>query len=382
MTLDRVQTIADLRARARRRVPRLAFDFLDGGAGEEVGVRENTAGFARLKLSPRVLRDVSDRTLSVDLFGRRRSAPIGVSPIGMANALWPRTDEILAQMAQQARIPYVLSTAGTTSIERIAEVAPDSAWFQLYVSQDDSIALDMMRRAHEAGVSVLVLTVDVPLPGRRYRDMRNGFALPLRPSPSTILDLAARPRWILETLRHGTPSFANYVPYARGETGGQALAAFMAGQVSPNLGVERVRMLRDAWQGTFVVKGVLRPEDAVTAAELGADGIIVSNHGGRQLEAAPAAIDALPGVVEAVGDRVTVMMDSGIRQGADIVKAYCLGARFVFSGRSFVYGACAAGAEGARRALDILTGECDQTLGQIGCDDINGLDTGYLWRED
>jgi isopentenyl diphosphate isomerase/L-lactate dehydrogenase-like FMN-dependent dehydrogenase len=380
MELERVQTIADLRSLAKRRVPRLAFDFLDGGAGEEVGVRENAAGLKRVKLAARTLRDVSTRNLAVELFGKRYNAPIGVSPIGMANVMWPRTDETLAEMAQTAGIPYVLSTAGTTSIERIGEVAPDSAWFQLYVSEDDSIALDMMRRAREAGVSVLVLTVDVPLPGKRYRDMRNGFALPLRPALGNILNLAAKPAWIAATLRNGTPTFANYAPYARNETGGQALAAFMAGQVSPNLSIERLKKLRDAWPGTFVLKGVMMPEDAIAAADLGADGIIVSNHGGRQLEAAPASIDLLPDIVEAVGDRVSVMFDGGIRQGADVVKAYCLGAKFVFTGRSFVFGSCAAGVPGARRALDILSGECDQTLGQIGCADINALDASYIWR--
>lgn len=380
MGLQRVHTIADLRARARRRVPRMAFDFLDGGAGEEEAVRESAAALARTKLLPRTMRDVSRRSLAVELFGAHWRAPIGISPVGMANVMWPRTDETLAALAQEAGIPYVLSTAATTSIERIAEIAPDSAWFQLYVSEDDDIALDMMRRAHEAGIGVLVLTVDVPLPGKRYRDMRNGFALPLRPSASNILDLAAKPRWIIETLKNGTPTFANYEPYARDKTGGQQLAAFMAGQVSPNLGLERIRKLRDAWPGIFVIKGVLAAEDAVVAAELGADGVIVSSHGGRQLEATPAPIDMLAGVVDAAGDRLTVMMDGGIRSGADIVKAYALGARFVFSGRCFVFGVCAGGAAGARRAFDVLVGECDQALGQVGCPDINALDASYIWR--
>ncbi|PTW60974.1 L-lactate dehydrogenase (cytochrome)/(S)-mandelate dehydrogenase [Breoghania corrubedonensis] len=377
MGLDRIHTIADLRRLARRRAPRMAFDFLDGGAGEGLAVEENEAALARIKLLPRTLRDVSARTQAVELFARRLRGPIGISPVGFANVIWPQTDTILARMAQEAGIPYMLSTAASTSIEEIVKVAPD-AWFQLYVSDSDEIAFDMLRRAKEAGVKVVVLTVDVPLPGRRYRDMRNGFSLPLRPSLSTMLDFALRPAWIRETIRHGTPTFANYAPYMKEGANAGTLAAFMASQVSPNLSPERIRRLRDAWSGTFIVKGILSAEDALDAADLGADGLIVSNHGGRQLEAAPAAINLLPEVVRVVGGRMPVMMDGGIRTGADIVKAYCLGADYVFAGRPFIFSTAAAGADGARRALEIFHGEVDQTLGQIGATSMADLDETYI----
>ena len=377
MGLDRIHTVADLRRMAKRRAPRMAFDFLDGGAGEGGAVAGNEAALARIKLVPRTLRDVSVRTQAVDLFGRIVNGPIGIAPVGFANVIWPGTDAILARLARQAGIPYVLSTAASTSVEEIVKVAPD-AWFQLYVSDSDEIAFDMLRRAREAGVKVVALTVDVPLPGRRYRDMRNGFSLPLRPSLSTMLDFALRPAWIAQTLRHGTPTFANYAPYMTVGANAGTLAAFMASQVSPNLSPERVRRLRDAWPGTFVVKGFLSAQDALDAERLGADGVIVSNHGGRQLEAAPAAIDCLPEVVRAIDGRIPVMMDSGIRTGADIVKAYCLGADYVFAGRPFVFGTAAAGREGALRALEIFHGEVDQTLGQIGATSMADLDDTFI----
>lgn len=377
MGLERVHTIADLRRRAKRRVPRMAFDYLDGGAGEGLAVAENEAALARLKLKPRTLRDVSTRDLTVDLFGRRRGGPIGVAPVGFANVIWPGTDANLARMAAENDVPYMLSTAASTSIEDIVRINPD-AWFQLYVSDSDEIALDMLKRAEAAGIETVAITVDVPLSGRRYRDLRNGFTLPLRPSPSTILDFAFRPAWVYETLKAGTPTFANYAPYMNQGARAGTLAAFMQSQVSPNLSPDRVRRLRDAWSKKFLIKGVLCAEDAHAAESIGADGLIVSNHGGRQLEAAPAAIEMLGEVVDAVAGRVPVMMDSGIRSGADVVKAYCLGADYVFAGRPFVFGSAAGGPEGAARALDILTREADQTLGQIGATSFAELDARYI----
>lgn len=381
MGLDRVHSIADLRSLAQQRVPRLAFDFLEGGASEGRAVIENESAFARAKLQPRALRDVSMRTQSVSLFSKRYAGPIGIAPIGFANVIWPETDRILAATAQAGNVPYMLSTAASTRIEDIVEVAPD-AWFQLYVSDSDEIALDMMRRARGCGIETVVLTVDVPLPGRRYRDMRNGFALPLRPSAGTVLDFVRRPGWVWGTLKAGTPTFANYAPYLDRKASAGTLAAFMASQVSPNLAPDRIKRLRDAWPGTFVVKGILSSEDALDAERLGVDGIVVSNHGGRQLEPAPAALDVLPEVAAAVGDRIPVMMDGGIRTGSDIVTAYCRGAAYVFAGRPFVFAAAAAGQEGARRAFEIFHAEVDQTLGQIGAVSMADLGAHYLWSGD
>ena len=377
-----LHTIDDLREAARRRIPQLAFDYLDGGAGNEANLRRNRKGFEAVTLRPEYLRDVSDRSRKVTLFGHTYDAPIGVSPVGLANFIWPGTDGALAAMAARRNIPYILSSVGTTTIETIADIAPDHAWFQVLLPDRHEICFDLIRRAREAGMKVLVMTVDIPVPSKRLRDLRNNFMLPFKLEPRVLWDIAARPAWALATLRAGTPKFANLIPYMEPGTGARSLGAAQASQVSANVGEDVIKRMRDAWPGPFVLKGVLSARTAEAARRLGADGIIVSNHGGRQVASGPSTIEALPEIVSAVGKDMTVMLDSGIRSGDDIVKAYALGAQFTFSGRCFVYATGALGPAGGEHALDLLTDEVDRTLAQIGATGMDELGPDNIWAID
>lgn len=372
-------TIDDLRAGTRRRVPKLAFDYLDGGAGDEANLRRNRSGFGDITLRPEYLRDVSDRSQKVTLFGHTYDAPIGVSPVGLANLIWPETDRTLATMAASRNVPYTLSCVATTSIEDIAKIAPDHFWFQHYIPEREDICFDLVRRAREAEARVMVLTVDIPVPAKRLRDLRNNFILPFKYRPQVIWDVATHPVWALETRKAGPPKFMNIEPYVEDTPQDSAFGTAQAAQVSPKLGEDMIKRIRDAWDGPLVVKGLLSPNSAEAAKRIGADGIIVSNHGGRQMDSAPSTIEALPGVVAAVGEDIPVMLDSGIRTGVDIVKAYCLGAKFVFSGRCFVYATGALGSAGGKRAMDILTDEVDRTLAQMGCTAVEALGPDYVW---
>jgi len=372
-------SIQQLRDRAHQRIPRIAFDYLEGGAGSEANITRNRTAFDDVVLVPEYLRDVSEVNHSVEVFGKTYNSPIGIAPVGLSNLIWPKLDTSLAAMAREANVPYVLSAAGTSSIETMADIAGNNVWFQLYVSKNDEISLDLIRRSREAGLEVLVVTVDIPVPAKRFRDIRNGFTLPFRMTPRTILDIAMHPRWAMETLAAGTPRFENMVPYMEEAAEGQSLAAAMAMQNTSKLDPDFMKKLRDAWPGKMAIKGVMSPVTAAAAVEVGLDGIIVSNHGGRQLDSAPATIEVVQAISDAVGDKATVMLDSGIRNGSDIVKAYCKGAQFTFSGRSFVFGVGALGPEGAKVPLDILLEDTDRILAQIGCKDINELGTEYLY---
>lgn len=297
-------SIAVIRERARRRIPRFAFDYLDGGAEDEAALARNCAAWTAMPLNQRVGRDVAKRDTSIELFGRRWAAPFGVSPTGLTGLAWPSADLMIARAAAAKNVPVVLSTPATATIEEAAAAIPDGhLWFQLYVPVRLEIAFDLMRRAEAAGIKVLIVTMDVPVPGKRERDQRNGFVLPLRPTPRLAWDLITHPRWSISTLHAGSPRFVNIAPYAPPEMadGARALAAFIASLTMPSLTWEVVRQLREAWKGNFVVKGILHPQDADEAVRIGADGLIVSNHGGRQLDAAAAPFEVLPAVVDAVG---------------------------------------------------------------------------------
>jgi (S)-mandelate dehydrogenase len=382
MTPSKYITVDDLRSRAKKRIPKLAFDYLDGGAGNEENIHRNRSGFDDITLCPEYLREVMERSQKVTLFGHTYDAPIGVSPVGLANLIWPKVDTILATMAKKRNVPYMLSAVGTTAVEEIAKIAPDHAWFQLYVPGQDHICFDLIRRAKEAGIKVLVLTVDIPGPSKRLRDLRNDFTLPFKMTPKIFWDIARKPGWALATLANGTPRFENMVPYMPEAADSKSLGAAQVLQVSARLSEDFVKRIRDAWDGTLVIKGILSPKSAEASKRVGADGIIVSNHGGRQLDSAPSSIEALPLVIAAVGPDIPVMLDSGIRGGSDIIKAYASGAAFTFSGRSFVYGVGALGEIGGEHVLEMMTQEVDQTLTQIGCKDINALGPEYIWQKD
>ena len=371
-------TIDDLRNKAAKRIPKLAFDYLDGGAGTEANITRNRRGFDNITLYPEYLRDVTDRSQKATVFGKEYDAPIGVSPVGLANLIWPKVDSYLANMAKKRNIPYLLSAVGTTSIETIANIAEDNAWFQLYVPDQDNICFDLIRRAKESGIKVLVLTVDIPEPSKRLRDIRNNFTLPFKMTPKVIMDIALKPNWAISTLLNGTPRFENLVPYMNDAKEGTSLSVAQALQVSARLGEDFINRIRDAWDGHLVIKGILTKKSAEASVRIGADGIIVSNHGGRQLDSGPSSIEVLPDIFKTVGSKLTVMLDSGIRSGPDIVKAFASGAAITFSGRSFVFGVGALGEKGGNHVLDIMVKEVDQTLAQIGCDNILNLDEGYI----
>ncbi|HLW69250.1 MAG TPA: alpha-hydroxy acid oxidase [Candidatus Binataceae bacterium] len=379
MNLSHAINIDDLRKLAKRRLPRIAFDFIEGGVEDELGIARNEAAFTRVRLLPRYLVDVSKRDQSCDLFDRKYASPFGVSATGLAALFRPGADLMLAEGAAAANIPFMMSGMSTASIEDAARIAPAHSWYQLYVARDREITLDLIRRARDAGFGTLVLTVDVPVSSKRERNLRNGFGLPPRLTAATMLDALAHPGWLAGYLRHGMPRFENWVPYAPPNSSTQAINAFAAAQ-GPAAAVtwEDLEEFRRLWPRHLVVKGILRADDAIRAAAIGVDGIIVSNHGGRQLDQAPAALEVLPAIRDAVGDKLTLIMDGGVRRGADIVMALCHGARFVFVGRATLYGAAAAGIPGVRKAISILRNEVDLILGQIGCPNLAELDASFL----
>lgn len=368
-----IHSLDDIREAARRRLPKLAFDFVDGAAGRESSSRRSEAAYSDLLLMPRVLAGAEVRSTETELLGASYSAPFGIPPIGLAGLSWPGTDVALARAAGKARIPYILSTAATTSIEDIARANPES-WFQIYVGKDQHIVDNLLDRTEQAGLKTLVVTVDVPAPGKRVRDLRNGFTLPLRLTAKSVVNLAMHPRWCLAVLRHGAPRFANLERYAEKGSSTQSLAALMAGQSSARLNWELLAAIRQRWPGKMIVKGVLDPDDALRLRQVGADGIVVSNHGGRQLDAAPAPIAMLPAIRTAVGAGYPVMIDGGIRSGEDIAKALGRGADFAFVGRPFVFSVAACGAEkGPGLVIRTLTQELDNAMAQLGLTGIEAL---------
>jgi L-lactate dehydrogenase (cytochrome)/(S)-mandelate dehydrogenase len=367
MKLDRALNIEDLRRIARRRLPRVAFDYLDGGVEDEACLARNRAAFERYRLVPRYLVDVSTRDQSATLFGRTWASPFGIAPTGLAGFLRRGGDEALARAAVAANIPFVLSGSSNASIEAIAAVAPQHAWCQLYAARDLGITHDMIRRAHDAGLETLVVTVDVPVRPKRERDLRNGFGASPRPTPRGLIDMLLHPAWLAAIARYGIPRFDSWATYVGPEARALDVAAFLTSQFPAPQTWRDLETARRLWPGKLVVKGILHPDDARLAAEAGADGVIVSNHGGRQLDAAPSPLEAFPAIRDAVRDRIVLMIDSGVRRGADVLKALALGARFVFVGRAPLYGLVAAGGTGATKAIEILRQEIDLVMAQIGC---------------
>ena len=363
MGLERAASIDDLRLRARRRIPRFAFDLVDGGAENERNLRRNIEAFEEIELTPRYMVDVSDIDTRATLFGQTYGSPFGMAPIGMLNAFWPDADLTLARLCKRRNIPYVASSAASTKLEALAKAADGNGWFQLYVSSDPDVTEGLIARAETAGYTTLVVTADVPAAGKRDRDIRNQLAVPFRITPEVFAGLIAHPRWSLETLMHGKPTIANYADLLQGAT---SYADVQKTLITPNFTWDDLKRLRARWKGKLLVKGILHPQDAATCADLGCDGIVVSNHGGRQVAFGPPTIEALPAIAEAVGGRMTLILDSGIRRGADILRAKALGANFALSGRAFAYGVGAGGRAGAARAFEILHLELIRALGQLG----------------
>ena len=381
MAFSDAANLEDLQRIAKRRLPKIVYDFIEGGVEDETGIDRNLRAFREQALVPHYLVDVTTRDQSATVFGRTYAGPFGITPTGLAGLFRPGADRILAEAARDADLPFIMSTMSNLSIEDLGRIAPEHGWFQLYPARDKAISEDMIRRAADAGLSTLAVTVDVPVASNRERNRRNGFGRPLRMSLATRLDALRYPSWLAGYLTHGMPMLTNWQPYAKPGPDAGAIAAFVFSQTQPQLTWADMESFRRLWPRNFVVKGIMHRDDAVRAASLGADGVIVSNHGARQLDRAPSSLEALPGIVDAVGDRMTVMLDSGIRRGADALTALCLGARFVFLGRATLYGAVAGGKPGAVKAIELMRREIDLTMGQIGCPSLDQLGEDFLWRD-
>jgi (S)-mandelate dehydrogenase len=359
-------SIEDLRTMARRRVPRAIFDFFDGGAEDEVTLRANRAAFERVRLLPKVLVDVSAVDLKTDLFGKRSNLPLAIAPTGGISAGRAGAELALARAAKAFGVPFTLATPAAFTIERVAEEVGGRLWFQLYAVRDRPFREKLVSRAKDAGYEALLVTVDLPVSGKRERDPRNGFRTPYNPNWRNSRDVIFKPAWLLEVMRHGLPGMANMQGYPFSSPKPTDIVTAVGREMDPSLDWESIKGLRDRWPGRLLLKGVERPEDAERAASVGCDGVIVSNHGGRQLDGAASTLEALPAVARAVNPRMTILLDGGVRRGVDIVKARALGAHGVLTGRATLYGVTAGGEAGARRALEILASELERSMKLCG----------------
>lgn len=366
-------SIDDLRKKAQKKIPRFAFEYLDGGCNEDVNLYKNSTELRAVELKPYYLENYSVPDMRTELFGHVYDAPFGIAPVGLQGLIWPGSPEILARAAFEHNIPFVLSTVTTSPIETIGEITEGRAWFQLYHPAEAAVRDSIIKRAAAANYPVLVLLCDVPSFGFRPRDIRNGLAMPPRMTLKNILQIMGKPEWALKTLIHGQPAFATMKPYMPKSLNMKQLGLFMNKTFSGRLNEERIKPIRDMWKGKIVLKGVASEEDAAMALKLGLDGIIVSNHGGRQLDAGQSAIKSLPPIVEKYKGKLTIMMDSGVRSGPDVARVLASGADFAFMGRSFMYGVAALGKEGGNHTISILKTQLKQVMEQICCPTIKGF---------
>jgi L-lactate dehydrogenase (cytochrome) len=372
--------IEDLRSRARRRLPKVIFEFIDGGAQDETTLRANREDFQKWRFRTRVLTDVSRRDQSITLFGQRCASPLILAPIGLAGLLSRRGELAAARAAEKYGVPYCLSTMATCSIEEITTETTQPKWFQLYVLRDRGLTREFIERARASRCTALVLTVDTKVQGPRERDMRNGFTVPPRFTVATIFDFARHFSWLFDVGLGPRIAFRNFEGTRAAATDVVTITEFIADQYDLTVNWRDLEWFKSAWGGPVLLKGVLSVEDARLAVAHGADGIIVSNHGGRQLEGAVSAVHALPAIADAVGDRLEVVLDGGIRRGADVVRARALGARACMIGRAWLYGLASAGQAGVERALEILRDEIDITLTLLGRPTLAEVDREALER--
>lgn len=370
--------IEDLRCLARKRLPRIVFDFFDGGAEDEITLRDNRAAFERIRFSPKPLINVSNISTNTEILGSGANFPIVIAPTGAIGFGWPKGDIAIARAAASFGIPFTLSTSATASIETVAREAPGRLWFQAYALHNKEFLQKLIQRARAADYEALVITVDLPVGGKRERDFRNDFRLPFHFTAKNFLDFALSPRWGLRMLRHGMPVMENLKGLAPEAKGTLGLASSVGRNYDPTFDWDQLKEIRDKWPRKLIIKGILRPDDAKRTADMGCDGLIVSNHGGRQLDGAIASLDALPAIAHAVGRRISVLLDSGVRRGADIIKARALGAEGVMVGRATLFGASVAGQKGAHRALEILSDELIRSMRLCGVCTIEEVSTDIL----
>ena len=363
-------TIADLRAEAKKRIPKFAFEYLDGGCNADVNLQKNMADIQDVELRPEYLSTHIQSSMKTELFGHEYDAPFGIAPVGLQGLMWPNSAEILAKAAYKANIPFVLSTVTTSSIEKIAEITQGKAWFQLYHPAEEKVTNDILKRAEDSGYDVLVILADVPTFGYRPRDIRNGLAMPPRMTLANMLQILRKPTWALQTLKYGHPAFKTLEPYMPKGLDLKQLGAFMDATFSGRLNEEKVKALRDKWKGKIVIKGIANVVDVEKSIALGMDGIIISNHGGRQLDAGESTIHSLQKIIKTYQGKTKIMIDGGIRSGPDIARMIASGAEFTFMGRPFMYGVAALGKQGGSHTINILKTQLQQVMEQICCKNV------------
>lgn len=365
--------VADLKRHAKKRIPKFAFDYLEGGCMEEIGLKRNRADIEAVRLRSELLKPFDGSDLGVELFGHKYAAPFGIAPVGLQGLMWPKAPEILAKAAALKNIPYVLSTVSSSSLERIAEVSEGKAWFQLYNPTDASIRQDLLSRIKAAQYKVLVVTVDVPTFGFRPRDIRNGLAMPPKMTITNILQMLSCPSWLMGTALAGKPEMETLKPYMPKGMPVDQLANFMNKTVMGRVDIEGLKPIREQWQGPLVVKGLINESDVEAAIALGADAVVVSNHGARQLDAGESPVDPLKRISQKYGDKIKIFMDSGLRSGTNIASALACGADFTFLGRPFVYGVGALGNNGGVHTINSLILQLTQIMNQLGCANVADL---------
>ena len=383
-SINHAYSISDFREIAKRKLPKGLFEFIDRGNDDEIAMQENIEALARIKLVSRVLTDVSKRNLSIELLGKQQALPFAIGPTGSAGLTWFEGEIALAKAAAKLGIPFTLATGSMTAMERVVSEAGGTLWFQLYLWPDRSLSHQLVRRASVAGYDALVFTVDTPVaPGREY-NLRNGFVIPFQFTRHNVIDVLKHPGWLFgvigKYLSHsGLPKYANFPEHMQTKITALPMGRSMA--TNESMSWEDLKELRKIWPRKLIVKGIQHPEDAKLAIQYGADAIVVSNHGGRVLDSSPATIDILPKIVERVNQQATVLIDGGFRRGSDIIKALALGADAVLLGRAPLYGTASAGQVGAERVLGLYKNEIDRVLGLIGCQDVNDLDSSYLFTK-
>lgn len=377
--ISRSYSIEELRQAAKRRLPRAVFDFFDGGAEDELTLQDNAAAYRRLRLVPRALTDVSSVDTSTVILGQRAALPMAIAPTGAVGFGWRGGDIAIARAAAAAGIPYTLSSTATASIEQIANAAPGRLWFQAYILRNKPFLEALIQRALAADYEALVITVDLPVGGKRERDFRNDFSVPFKFTAKNMVDFMQHPVWLASIIRYGMPVMENLIGLDAQATSSTAIASSVGRNYDPAFNWDGLQKIRDNWPRKLIVKGILSPDDALRIANMGCDAVVVSNHGGRQLDGAVATFDALPSVVQAVNGRIPVLLDGGIRRGSDIVKAVALGAQGVMLGRATLYGASAAGEPGASRAITILKDELVRTMQLCGVCSIERIDASLLF---
>ena len=366
-------SIEDLRKKAKKKMPKFAFEYLDGGCNEDINLDKNRTDLQKIELMPQYLSAFEKSDMETELFGHTYSAPFGIAPVGLQGLMWPNAPEILAKAAFKHNIPFILSTVTTSSIERIAEITEGKAWFQLYHPAEEKVKKDILNRAQAVGNEILVILADVPTFGYRPRDVRNGLAMPPKMSVKNILEVCKKPHWATQTLIHGQPAFKTLKPYMPKGLNLKKLGEFMDDTFNGRLNEDRIASIRDQWKGKLVIKGVVSEEDTKKAIQLGVDGLIVSNHGGRQLDAGQSSIVPMTSLAKKYKNQIKIMVDSGLRGGPDIARAMASGAEFTFMGRSFMYGVGALGKEGGNHTISLMKKELQQVMEQICCQNANNF---------